>query len=406
MSEGAPGRPVRAAGVGRRPTGHASEVETTSSVRTFDMPRADRVLEGPGSLAALPDELARRGVSRVVMISGSSVAALDEVDALRRALDDRLVATSTGIAAHNPSSSVEAVVATARDAGADAVVAVGGGSPIDAAKLVAYALAEGVTDLEHHVGTPELTGTPVPVVAVPTTLSAAEWNGLAGLTVEREQTKHGLFHPRLAPTVVVLDPDLARHTPRDLWTTTGVRAIDHAVETTYAADGHPFGTGLARQALTMLAAHLPRTNDHADDRWATLRCQQAAELSVLAIPNVTFGLSHAIGHQLGAAGVPHGVTSCVMMPHVVRFFADAAPEAMDVIADALAAGGRPRRDAADMLDALLDDLRVPRTLGDCGLREDQLDDIAAATLVEQHALDVAPRPVGQRDVRDLLQAAL
>ena len=375
------------------------------TVRTVDMPRVQRVLEGPGALGELPAEIERRGARRVVLLSGNSVAALPEVDALRTALGDRLVAAPTGVEAHNPSGSVEALVATAREAGADLLVALGGGSPVDAGKLVSFALGEGIeraADLEAAVGEPTPHGTPVPLVAVPTTLSAAEWNGLAGLTVEREQTKRGLHHPALSPAVVVLDPELAHHTPRELWTTTGVRALDHGVETVYARDAHPFGTGLALEALAMLADALPRSSGEPGDLEATLRCQQAAELSVLAVPTVSLGLSHAIGHQLGAAGVPHGVTSCVMLPHVMRFFAEAAPAAMTRIADALGGHG----DASERLAALLDALAVPRTLRPFGVDEDSLDAIADATMTERDALAAAPRPVSRDDVRGLLADAL
>ncbi|WP_433783794.1 iron-containing alcohol dehydrogenase [Actinomycetospora sp. CA-101289] len=304
------------------------------TVRRFDIPRVERVLEGPGALAALAEEVDERGARRVAVLSGRSVAALPELDGLRSALGDRLVVERDDVHPHNPSAAVAEIAAAVRAAGADMVVAIGGGSPIDAAKLVAFALAEDITDadaLGRAVDHPPAGLAPLPVVAVPTTLSAAEWTGLAGLTVEREQTKHALFHPRLVPAVVVLDPDLARHTPRSLWTTTGVRAVDHAVETIYARDAHPFGTALCREALALLGEHLPRAADDPDDREATLACQRAAELSALTLTNVSVGLSHAVGHQLGAAGVPP-------RRHVVR---DAPPR------PALRGPARPGGDGDD-----------------------------------------------------------
>lgn len=380
-----------------------------TDVRRFDIPGVERVLEGPGALAALADEIAARGARRVALLAGRSVAALPELDELRRGLGDRLAVERDDVRAHNPSGSIAEIVAAVRDADADLLVAVGGGSPVDAAKLVAFALAEDITTteaLERAVDAPPTDLAPVPVIAVPTTLSAAEWTGLAGLTVESEQTKHTLNHPRLVPTVVVLDPELARHTPRELWTTTGVRAVDHALETIYARDAHPFGTALCREALTLLARHLPRTAEDPEDRDAALACQRAAELSALTLTNVSVGLSHAIGHQLGAAGVPHGVTSCVMQPHVLRFVAPAAPDATAVIAEALAAGGAEGATAADRLDTLLERLRVPRHLRDQGIDAGRLDRIAAAAMTETRALAGTPRPVSEEDVHDLLTAAL
>lgn len=380
------------------------------SVRRFEMPRVKRVLEGRGAIEALVAEIDRRDDQHVVVLSGPTAAELPEVDRLREALDHRFALARTDVRPHNPSESVAALVEGAREAGADLVLAVGGGSATDAAKLVSHALAEelsGPEELAASLDSTESTGTrPVPVAAVPTTLSAAEWNGLAGLTVEREQTKHRLHRPNLAPAMVALDPDIARHTPRPLWTTTGVRAIDHAVEAVYSADAHPFSTGLAVQALRMLAEHLPRSSRDPEDAEAALACQRAAEMAGLALLNATSGLSHAIGHQLGAAGVPHGVTSCVMLPHVMRLFADAAPDRMAVVAEALAAGRGGSGSAVAQVEGLFADLGVPRQLGEHGIAEQHLDAIARATMSETPALAAAPVAVRQEDVHRLLADAL
>ena len=379
-------------------------------VRRFEMPRTKRVLEGRGAVRALAEEIDRRDDQHVVVLSGPSAAELPEVGALREQLSHRFALARTDVRPHNPSESVAALVEGAREAGADLLVAVGGGSAVDAAKLVSFALTEEVSGAEELAGAidrTELSGArPVPVAAVPTTLSAAEWNGLAGLTVERERTKHRLLHPRLAPSIVALDPDVTRHTPRPLWTTTGVRAVDHAVEAIYSRDAHPFSTALATGALTVLAEHLPRSSRDPDDAEATLACQRAAEMAALALLNATSGLSHAVGHQLGAAGVPHGVTSCVMLPHVMRLFADAAADRMAVVAEALSAGRGGGGSAVAQVEGLFDDLGVPRRLRDHGITEDQVGSIAAATMTETAALRASPVQVDEQLVRQLVADAL
>ena len=375
-------------------------------VRRFEMPRVKRVLEGRGAVEALVAEIDRRDEQHVVLLSGPSAAELPEFDQLRESLDHRFALARTDVRPHNPSEGVAQLVEGAREAGADLIVAVGGGSATDAAKLVSHALAEevsGAEDLAESLDRAELTGTrPVPVAAVPTTLSAAEWNGLAGLTVEREQTKHRLDRPGLAPAMIALDPDIARHTPRPLWTTTGARAVDHAVEALYSADAHPFSSALAVSALGALAENLPRSARDADDAEATLACQRASEMAALALLNVTSGLSHAVGHQLGAAGVPHGATSCVMLPHVMRLFADSAPGPMAAIAGALGGSGS----AVAQIERLFDELEVPRQLGEFGITDQHLDAIAAATMTERPALAAAPVAVRQDDVHRLLRDAL
>jgi alcohol dehydrogenase len=375
-------------------------------VRRFEMPRVKRVLEGRGAVEALAAEIDRRDEQHVVLLSGPTAAQLPEFGQLRESLGHRFALARTDVRPHNPSESVAQLVEGAREAGADLIVAVGGGSATDAAKLVSYALAEEVSgpgELVESLDREEPSGArPVPVAAVPTTLSAAEWNGLAGLTVERERTKRRLNRPGLAPTMVALDPDIARHTPRPLWTSTGARAVDHAVEALYAADAHPFGEGLAVRALGMLAENLPRSARDAEDVEATLACQRAAEMAALALLTATSGLSHAIGHQLGAAGVPHGATSCVMLPHVMRLFADSVPDRMGVIAGALGGSGS----AVAQIEQLFDELGVPRRLGEFGLADEHLDAVAAATMTAGSALAAAPLPVRQEDVHRLLREAL
>jgi alcohol dehydrogenase class IV len=385
------------------------------SSRKIEMPRIERVIAGRGALRALAAELAERGLGRALLISGSSVASLPEVIALREALGHRLAGTYFAVRAHNPTSALDDLLSVARACAADVLIAVGGGSPIDAAKLTSLAAAQGLssakrlTDYAVTSGSPALAGPTVPVMAAPTTLSAAEWCGTAAFTVEEEQTKYICRYLELTPTTVVLDPMLASHTPRDLWISTGVRAIDHAVETVYAKDTHPQATASALEALTMLAAGLPATALDPHDHGATLACQRAAGMSLMYTHSVSLGLSHAIGHQLGAFGVPHGVTSCLMLPHVMRFFEPHSRETQQQIADAFARAQRDSREdlsAADRLEMLLTQLGVPRRIRDCGVGKDQLDDVAAAAMREaKAALHAAPRMVTASDVRALLDQA-
>ncbi|MDF2898206.1 MAG: putative alcohol dehydrogenase [Rhodococcus erythropolis] len=360
----------------------------------FEMPRVETVVQGVGAVREIGNELDRRGLRRVFLVTGRSVSSGDAFAKLAADLGDRVVGTFNRIQAHNPVEGIVDLIHEARGADADAFVAVGGGSPVDAAKLAAIGLAEGsesVEDLSRNylifeypttIKQRPLTGTPMPVFAVPTTLSAAEWDGFAGSVDHARDTKDLTVYLEATPQVVFLDPEFCAHTPRDLWATTGVRALDHAVETAYAKNAHPFTTALANGALALLAENLPKSVQDPHDYDAALKCQEAAWMSIIGVHNVSLGLSHAIGHQLGAVGIPHGVTSCIMLPHVMRFLEPATSAEQSRMAESLARvqGDNEVLSAADRLERILDELKVPRRVSDFGVGREKMDGVARAAL--------------------------
>ena len=309
-----------------------------------------------------------------------------------------------GIGAHVPSDVVFAAADAARAAGADLLVAVGGGSVIDGTKLVQLLLAVPGGDLQRCAAEapPRL---PVRQVAVPTTLSAAEFGSGAGTTDPARRQKIVLRHPDLVPLAVVLDPALSRHTPQWLWLSTGIRAVDHAVETLCSIAANPYTDATAKQALALLDAGLRRSLADPADLAARSDCQTAAWLSMAAVPGgIPLGASHAIGHVLGGAfGVPHGHTSCVMLPAVLRHnsaFTAAGHEAVG------AALGRPGVPAADAVGDLVAALGLPRRLGDIGICEADFATIASQTLHERWAATNPVPLTSEADVVAVLRQAL
>jgi maleylacetate reductase len=235
-----------------------------SGTFTYTNPRV--VHWGPGCVAErLEDELRRLGARRVFLITTRSVAANPALaDALQGRLGERFVGRYAEIGEHAPARSVAAAAAAAREARPDLLLSLGGGSPIDAAKVVAFSLATGL-DLAEP-GAPararglSLAGREVlPHVAIPTTLSAAEFSGQAGITAEGSREKTGLGAPELLPAAVFLDAGLTVHTPLSLWLSSGIRAVDHAIETVLAPGSHPFSDALALEGLRRLRAGLLAT---------------------------------------------------------------------------------------------------------------------------------------------------
>ena len=256
---------------------------------------------GRGSVAKLGPELNRLKAERTAVITTRSLAST--VDRL----GIEAVSCSV-IGQHAPYADIDAAESEARSARAEGVVSFGGGSPIDAAKIVALRLG------------------PVPHVAVPTTLSVAELASGAGFTNEAGD-KAGARDPRMLPDVVIYDAELALMTPIDLWLSTGIRALDHAVEGFLAEGEHPFNDVLALEAIRELFDSLPRAKAAPNDADIRTENQLAAWFSYTLPGPSAGGLSHTMGKQIGARhGIPHGVTSCLLLPHVMRYLKPQMPE--------------------------------------------------------------------------------
>jgi maleylacetate reductase len=216
--------------------------------------------------------------------------------------------------------------------------------------------------------------------------------------------KESYGHPLMMPQAVILDPAVTAHTPEWLFLSTGIRAVDHAVEDICSINPSPFSDGMSLQALRLLSAGLPAVKSNPGDMQARLNCQLGAWMSIMGSQNgVAKGASHGIGHVLGGtAHVPHGYTSCVMLPVVLRFNEPVNAERQHWVSEAL---GRPNETAGDAVAKLIADLGLPGTLRDVGVKREQLDAIAEGSMHDRW-VHTNPRPIdGPPAVRALLDAA-
>jgi maleylacetate reductase len=304
----------------------------------------------------------------------------------------------------------------AREAGADLLVTVGGGSVTDAAKMVGLCLGNGVTEpsqLDRYRATiaadgttrrPEVEPPSVRSVAIPTTLSAGEFSAGAGCTDTARHVKESYSHPLMMPRTVILDPEVSVHTPEWLFLSTGIRAVDHAVEDICSVNGQPICEGAAYHALRLLGKGLPAVKADPADPEARLDCQIGAWMSMVGSQSgVSKGASHGVGHVLGGtAGVPHGYTSCVMPPHVLRFNHSVNAEKQARVSEAL---GSPEEPAAEVVGALIAGLGLPTRLRDVSVQPEQLDLIAENSMHDRW-IHTNPRKIdGPAVIRTLLDAA-
>jgi alcohol dehydrogenase class IV len=372
----------------------------------------ERVVFGRPAAEAAVDETARAGAARVFIVASKSLARKTTVvSTIAEALGSRYAGLFDGCVQHSPRASVIEAARAVRAAAPDLILTVGGGTAIDTVKVLQICLAHGVetTDgldgLHASIGSdgkrhlPDIRPSPVRQVVIPTTLSGAEFSNLAGITDERIRQKHSFIGPDVGARVVILDPEVTVHTPEWLWLSTGVRGVDHAVETICSVDAHPYCNGLALHALRLFAQALPRPDDLA----ARLACQQASWLAGSSIARVNYGASHGIGHALGAfADVPHGHTSCVMLPHVMRYNERTTAAGQQLIAEAL---GRPTVPAAAAVAELIAALKQPTTLRAVGVTREQLPKIAEAAMSNLW-IRTNPEPIrSPEDVMQILEAA-
>jgi maleylacetate reductase len=383
----------------------------------YRFPQMESVVFGKPFAEALAQEVDRLDAQAVfVLASGTLARTTDTIDRLRQVLGNRIAGVCAKIGAHTPRTDVVEAANAAREVRADLLVTVGGGSVTDAAKMVGLCLGNGVTEPEQlddyrartaadgKTQRPPVKPPGVRMIAIPTTLSAGEFSAGAGCTDTVRHVKESYSHPMMIPRTVILDPDAAMHTPEWLFLSTGIRAVDHAVEDICSVNGQPISEGAAYHALRLLGRGLPAVKADPADPEARLDCQIGAWMSMVGSQSgVSKGASHGIGHVLGGtAGVPHGYTSCVMLPHVLRFNQPVNGEQQARVSEAL---GSPEEPAADLVGALIAGLGLPTRLRDVGVEAEQLDLIAENSMHDRW-IHTNPRKIdGPAVIRTLLDAA-
>jgi alcohol dehydrogenase class IV len=347
---------------------------------------------GAGSLAQrLDQELTQRGMQHALVVTTRSVAANPELlGTLQAILRGRCVGVFAAISQHAPAAAVAAAVSAAREAQPDVLISFGGGSPIDATKAVAFSLATGLDLTEPNAaetarGFSGVHGDALlPHLAIPTTLSAAELSGLAGFTTETEHEKVGLRGAALIPTAVFFDARLSLHTPLELWLSTGIRSVDHAVETLLAPGSHPLPDTLALDALRRLKLSLLATRADPADLDARTESQLGAWFSFTLPGPAAAGLSHTLGKRIGSRhAIPHGVSSCLVLPHVLRYLQLRSGPQQACIAEALGSNGS----AADAVADLIHRLGLPEHLGGYGLSDADLEAAARPVASDEYPLE-------------------
>src|SRR5580692_11689765 len=364
----------------------------------FNLSRLERVIYGPGKIAALKDEMERRSLKRAVVVTTDVVAKLPILNDVTGALGSRCASVFMGIIQHVPRGTVNDLEKEIERVDADCLVSLGGGSPIDSSKVAIFGLLDR-RELVH--------------IAVPTTLSAAEYTHAGGVTDETTRVKSGVYDMRVLPRTVINDPVLTLSTPDWLWVSTGIRALDHAIECAYAIRHQPISDALAAKSISLFVEHLHASIATKGDEQLAHRghCQFASWYSIYGAMNTRFGLSHLLGHQIGPRwNVPHGITSCITLPHAMRFMAEIAAGRFGPIAEGYKIPFDPDNPkaaalaCADRTAEFIAQFDVPKTLREAGVPREELGEIVAPIARELAHMGVVDRPMTEKEVLGLLES--
>lgn len=376
-------------------------------------PVMDRVVYGKPAAEALSGEATRLDAKRVFLIASRTLnTKTDEIEKIRRALGERHAMTVDGIAQHTTRKEAAEVARQANEAGADLVVAIGGGSAVDLAKIVIMAMEHDIRDeagFDRFPIAPGMVVSPfrspkVRQIAVPSTLNGGEYNAGALVTDERNKLKQIFYHPLMMPVAIILDPALTLHTPANLWMGSGTRSMDHGIEALCSPDGTPLADEVVLAGIRNLREGMLQTFERPDDLEARRQSQYGSWLAAFGLQaRIPMGASHGIGHVLGGTfGVPHYYCTPVMMPSILRYNKSFTEEAQKRLAAAL---GAPGDEAGDAFARFTGKLGLPGRLADVGIGEDKFDQLSKIA-INHRFVQANPRPFkSEADIVDLLRMA-
>ena len=374
---------------------------------------AQEVIFGPGSLARLGEAIDRFGWRHVMLCSSGSLRRDGSIAAVENALGERLVGIYERTQSHVPDFQVAEVLELAEQHEVDALIGMGGGSPLGLAKAVSLALEEKHGEVEVHATTP-LAQPLVPVVAIPTTYAGSEMTPVYGVTreVDGVARKLTVTDAKITPKLVIYDPVLTLGLSPLLTASTGINALAHCIEALYSITRNPLSTAAALKGIRSIMYALPRCYSDGDDLEARSEMLAGAFLAGTALAHVTMALHHGLCHVLGGtAGVPHGIANSIMLPHAMRFNLDATAPQLLGAAEAMGIplAGRSAEaaveEAVQYIYDMIGQMKLPQHLQEVGVQETELLHLAQLAF-QSRTVQSNPKPItNAAQIEEVLRAA-
>lgn len=397
---------------------------------TWSFHSAGQLVFGPRSVEQLGDLTARRGWSRILLVSDPVLEDLGMVARIRRPLEERGLEVACFLEGEpEPSLRVaDRATSVAREFQPDAILALGGGSNMDLAKIVATLVAHPGSPSDYF-GFDRIPGPVVPLICVPTTAgTGSEVSHAAVLTDTQQQMKVSTLSQYLRPALAVVDPELTYGAPRQVTADSGIDALTHAIEAYTATDfdqlelapgetcayegSYPLADGLAEQAIELIGRSLEKAVQDPQDHEARNRMALAATLAGLAFSNAGVALVHALEYPIGGAvHCSHGAGNGLLLPYVMRFNLPRREQKMARIAALLGVdvSRLSPREAAERgieaIEGLRERIGIPTRIRQLGATREQLPQFAEKSFAIQRLRLINPRPASQDDLLGILEAA-
>lgn len=369
-----------------------------------------RILFGEQSLEDLPQELSSMGSKRPLVVTDRGLVNTPIPEMVSAVIQDAGMETETfSQVSPNPTDAqVDEGARVFADYGADCIVAVGGGSPMDAGKAIQIRInhheaMEEYDDLKG--GDTKITGQLPPLVAIPTTAgTGSEVSRSAVISVAAAGRKVILFSPRLMPSVAICDPTLTYGLPARITAETGMDALSHNVEAYLSKGYHPMADGIALKAISMVARNLLTATKDGKNVEARRQMMMASTMGAVAFQK-GLGVIHSLAHPLSSvSGLSHGLANALMMPHALAFNSQVVPGRVADIAVALGSKDHSAQGAIDVVEELLSKLGLKARLTEVGVKESQIDDLVKNAMTDGcHTTN--PRQCTDEDMRSLFKAA-
>ncbi|MBQ6473504.1 MAG: iron-containing alcohol dehydrogenase [Victivallales bacterium] len=346
------------------------------------------------------DSLADGGVPpRVLLVASRSVRQSPLGEELAASLGARLAGEFVGVPHDPPVTTVDEIRQSARQCNANAMVALGGGSVMDAAKTAALLAWRDEPTVAFHRGEVTVSDRGLPLIALPTTAgTGAEITKNAVLTDVEREYKGSIKTPAMVPSVAIIDPEFTLGLPRRVTADSGLDALTQAIESYVSSGANALTQALAKQATALLLRWLPLAWENGQDAAARSGAAEGAMISAMAFSQsglgAVHGLAHPIGHRLGLA---HGFTCAVLLPQVIRFNLPICRQQFDALAAESGCGDSTG--LLERVDWLCRHLQVPATLPN--LQESDLGYIVKNC--RSGSMKANPRPMSDDDVIGLLQ---
>ena len=352
----------------------------------------EEVYHNANACELLPGLLEARDYQRAFIVCSRSInAGTDVVRRLESALGSKWVGTTDRVGEHAPMNSVLAAAESLREVRADVVIAVGGGSVIDLARVASLCLTEDIrdkqalldaqarTDLEANALEPSTRRNAVlRIISIPTTLATAEWTFGATPKIEETGLKAFYLFNQSGSQSIIYDPEICALTPVSLLLSTGVRGLDHAINTRCSVNAHPMAASMSEQSVRLFVENLGQLKDNPADRAAMNMCHLACAMSGLTTMSAAHGFSHWMTHIVGPyAGIGHSEAACVLMLAQAKYFEGYADESHGALLKAL---DRNDRSLHSVLEEFLVGLGMPTRFEDLGLSREQVEEMAPLAL--------------------------